>query len=55
MNVKDRDGKALEILVLGAKVNMHPVACFPLSKTALIKGVLDGVTYGVDERIKRGR
>ena len=33
--------KALKILVLGSGLDMYPVACFPLSKTAPIKGVVD--------------
>ena len=42
--------KALKIFVLGAGIDIYPVACFPLSKKAPIEGVDDGVSRGVDAR-----
>ena len=42
--------KALKILVLGFEMDVYPVACFPLSKKAPIKGVIDGVSRRVDAR-----
>ena len=42
--------KALKVLVSGSQMDVCPVACFLLSKTAPIKDVVDGVSLKLDAR-----
>ena len=47
---KSQMAKALKISMLGDQLDVYPIRCFPLSKRAPLKGVVDGVSRRVDAR-----